>query len=62
MANAKQTKVRVIADQGEFKINDVIAMDEAEAAAAVAAGWADSSADAVKYGESLGKPADPAAE
>lgn len=53
----KSTKVRVLSDQGDHKINDVLALPADEAKAAVAAGWADDNLAAVKYAEGLNAPA-----
>lgn len=62
MSNSN-TKVRVIVDYGDHAINDVVTLSADEAKAAVAAGWADSHPDAVKYAEGLKKAApEPAAE
>ena len=54
-AAAKKTKVRVIIDHAEHRIDDVVALLPEDAAAAVAAGWADDHPAAVKYAESLTK-------
>jgi hypothetical protein len=54
----KTVKVRVIADQGDYVINDVLSLKADDAAAAVAAGWADDHPSAVKYAERLKKAAD----
>lgn len=59
MANKK---LRVLAATGEHQPNDVITLSDAEAKAAVAAGWADDAPEAVKYAESLKAPAAPAAD
>lgn len=58
----KKVKVRVILDQGEHTIDDVLTLSAEAAKVAVEAGWADDHPEAVKYAESLGKPAkaDPA--
>ena len=61
-AAAKGTKVRVLSDQGEHKVDDVITLPADEAKAAVAAGWADDHPSAVKYAEGLKKPKADAAE
>jgi hypothetical protein len=56
-ATTKGTKVRVLSDQGEHKVDDVISLPADEAKAAVAAGWADDHPSAVKYAEGLKKSA-----
>ena len=56
----KSTKVRVLSDQGDHKINDVLALPADEAKAAVTAGWADDNPAAVKYAEGLKQPEQPA--
>lgn len=53
----KKVKVRVILDQGDHAIDDVLTLSAEEAKVAVAAGWADDHPEAVKYAESLGKTA-----
>lgn len=53
----KKIKARVIAQHADHDVDDVITLTEAEAKAAEAEGWADSNAAAVKYAESLGRPA-----
>lgn len=58
MAADKTTKVRVIADTADHRINDVLTLDAAAAKAAVAAGWADDDPAAVAYAEGLGQPDD----
>lgn len=53
----KKIKARVIAQHADHEIDDVITLTETEAKSAAAEGWADAHPDAVKYAESLGKPA-----
>lgn len=55
----KTKKVRVIADHPDYAINDVPELPEADADAAVKAGWADADPAAVAYAESLRAPAAP---
>ncbi len=54
MANKK---LRILAATGVHQPNDVIMLSDAEAKAAVAAGWADDAPEAVKYAEGLILPA-----
>lgn len=58
--STKTKKVRVIAFHPDHAINDVPALPEADAATAVADGWADADPAAVAYAESLRGPAAPA--
>jgi hypothetical protein len=51
VAKTKTVKVRVLSDQGEYACNSVVALTPADAKAAVAEGWADDDAAAVKYAE-----------
>jgi len=53
-------KARVIADQGEHRINDLVTGAEAEAG--IEAGWADGSAGAVAHAEKLARQRARAAE
>lgn len=48
---AAKRKVRVIAEHGGHKIDEVLALAPAAAKAAVEGGWADDHPDAVKYAE-----------
>jgi hypothetical protein len=59
---AKTKKVRVLVDQPGHAINDTPELTEAEAEAAVKAGWADADPAAVAYAESLAPPAAKATE
>lgn len=51
--STKTKKVRVIAFHPDYAINAVPTLPEADADAAVAAGWADADPAAVAYAESL---------
>jgi hypothetical protein len=53
-----KVKVRVIVDQGDHSIDDVLSLSSHDAKAAVAAGWADDNPSAVKYAEGIKKAAD----
>jgi hypothetical protein len=46
-------EVRVIADHGEYKVNDVAAVPVEAVRGAVADGWADDSPAAVAYAKSI---------
>lgn len=46
-------KVRIIAENGTHPINAVVTLPAADAAVAVAAGWADDSAEGVAYAETI---------
>lgn len=59
-SNAAARKVRVISENGAHPINAVVTLPTAEAAAAVAAGWADDTAEAVAYAETIEANAAPA--
>lgn len=50
---AKKVRCRVTAVKGDLQPNDVITLSEAAAEAAVAEGWADSSAAAVRFAAKL---------
>lgn len=55
MADEKKApkKARVLVDHVEFRVNDIVSGDDA--AAGVAAGWADGDPAAVAYAEKLAK-------
>lgn len=58
---AGDVKVRVIAEHGGHKINDVLTLSADEAQVAKDNGWGDPSPAAVAYAESLTNPATDAA-
>ncbi len=53
MADEKKTtkKARVLVDHAEFRVNDIVSGDDA--AAGIAAGWADGDPAAIAYAEKL---------
>ena len=57
---AKKVAVRLLVDTVDHSCNDVIELSSADAAVAVAEGWADDHPSAVAYARKLAKAAAPA--